>query len=123
MTAEYIDEVLIALKVISFIKEGQKVCIRNGMLTLETQSTGVLASIRRWINYDSRSATITYVYNIIKKAIYISNHGSDVEKEKITQALSECISGIDSLMITYNDDAYTHSTLQILKEQIKVNWV
>ena len=39
MTAEYIDEVLISLKKFS----------RNGVLTLETQSTGVLDSLRRWM--------------------------------------------------------------------------
>lgn len=113
-----IDEVLISLKVISFIKEGQKVCIRNGVLTLENYSTGVIASIRRWINYDSRNATVTFIHSIIKKAIYISMNGTQFEKEKIKEALQECLVGIDSLMITYNDDAYIHSTLQIIKEQV-----
>jgi hypothetical protein len=123
MSTEHVHDVLISLKVISFIKEGQKVCIRNGVLTLETQSTGIIASFRRWINYDSRVATITYIHSLIRKAMYITNNGNEKEREKMLEALKECIPGLDALMITYNDDAYTHSTLQVIKEQVVKDYV
>ena len=49
---EFVDQILTSLKIISMIKEGQKVCVRNGLLTLEPESTGIRVAFRRWIHND-----------------------------------------------------------------------
>jgi hypothetical protein len=116
---EIIDQLLTSLKVISMIKEGQKVCVRNGHLSLETQSTGVLTSIRRWINKDNRKTTIYYIKSVVQNSISISKiHKNSLSISKILAGLEESLTGINSLIVTYVDDATVAATLQVLHRRI-----
>ena len=116
---EIIDQLLTSLKVISMIKEGQKVCVRNGHLSLETQSTGVLTSIRRWINKDNRKTTIYYIKSVVQNSISISKiHKNSLSVCKILAGLEESLTGINSLIVTYVDDATVAATLQVLHRRI-----
>jgi hypothetical protein len=119
-SAEIIDQVLTSLKVISMIKEGQKVCVRNGHLALEVQSTGLVTSFRRWINKDNRQTTLCYVKSVIQNAIsIIKNHKNEVSVEKVTLGLKDSISGINSLSVTYSEDATVCASLQVLRDRIQ----
>jgi len=116
---EIVDHLLTALKVISMIKEGQKVCVRNGHLTLETQSTGVITSIRRWIHNDSRQTTVHYIKSVIQNSISVSKvHRNHISVDKIITGMEESLNGINSLIVTYNEDATVIATLQVLYNRI-----
>ena len=116
---EIVDHLLTALKVISMIKEGQKVCVRNGHLTLEIQSTGVVTSIRRWIHNDSRQTTVHYIKSVIQNSISVSKvHKNQTSINKIIVGMEESLVGINSLIVTYTEDATVTATLQVLYNRI-----
>ena len=117
---EIIDQLLTSLKVISMIKEGQKVCVRNGHLSLENQSTGVITSVRRWINRDSRQTTVCYIKSVVQNAISITKiHNNEISITKVLKSLEESVTGINSLTVTYMDDATVSATLQVLRDRIQ----
>ena len=117
---EIVDHLLTSLKVISMIKEGQKVCVRNGHLSLEVQSTGVLTSLRRWIHSDNRQTTVSYIKSVVQNAIAVTKtHNNDTSITKLFKGLDEAITGINSLTVTYMNDATVAATLQVLKDRIQ----
>lgn len=117
---EIVDHLLTSLKVISMIKEGQKVCVRNGHLSLEVQSTGVITSLRRWIHRDSRQTTIAYIKSVVHNALTVTKtHNNELSVYKISKSLDESIAGINSLTVTYDDDATVSATLQVLRDRIQ----
>ena len=116
---DVVDHLLTSLKVISMIKEGQKVCVRNGHMTLENQSTGVLTSIRRWIHKDSRMTTIHYIKSVVQNSISISKtHRNPSSVYKLVEGMKEALCGINSLIVTYADDATIAATLQVLHDRV-----
>ena len=116
---DIVDHLLTSLKVISMIKEGQKVCVRNGHLTLEIQSTGVVTSVRRWINKDSRQTTVHYIKSVIQNAIAVSKtYRNEVSVGKLLIGMNEALIGISSLVVTYADDATVSATLQVLHDRV-----
>lgn len=116
---DIVDHLLTSLKVISMIKEGQKVCVRNGHLTLEIQSTGVVTSVRRWINKDSRQTTVHYIKSVIQNAVSVSKtYKNEVSVGKLLIGMNEALIGISSLVVTYADDATVSATLQVLHDRI-----
>jgi hypothetical protein len=117
---DIVDHLLTSLKVISMIKEGQKVCVRNGHLSLEVQSTGVLTSLRRWIHKDNRQTTVSYIKSVVQNAISTTkSHNNEKSVVKLFRGLEESINGINSLTVTYADDATVAATLQVLNDRIK----
>ena len=116
---EIVDQLLTSLKVISMIKEGQKVCVRNGHLSLEVQSTGLITSLRRWIHKDNRQTTLCYIKSVVNNTISVMNtHKNDTSIKKLNKGLEESINGIKSLTVTYADDATIMATLQVLHDRI-----
>ena len=117
---DIIDQLLTSLKVISMIKEGQKVCVRNGHLSLEIQSTGVLTSLRRWINKDNRQTTVCYIKSVVHNALAVTRtHNNETSVVKVLKGLEESVTGINSLTVTYMDDATVSATLQVLRDRIQ----
>ena len=102
------------------IKEGQKVCVRNGHLSLEVQSTGVITSFRRWINRDNRQTTVCYIKSVVHNALSVTKtHNNEMSVYKVVKGLEESVTGINSLTVTYTDDATVSATLQVLRDRIQ----
>jgi len=117
---QFVDQLLTSLKIIAMIKEGQKVCVRNGLLTLEPKSTGVLVAIKRWIHNDSRQVTIHYVKNIITTGLdVIRIHDDLVILDKLKASLYSATVGLKCLGVTYSDDAVVTATVEVLTERIE----
>lgn len=115
---DFTDQILTSLKVISMIKEGQKVKVRNGLLDLEPTSSGVRAGVRRWVNNDNRHTTLLYIKNIISNAMDIISIKHD-QSDKLEKALLDCITGLGALAVTYGEDASVTATLHVLQERVK----
>lgn len=113
---DFVDQILTSLRVIGMIKEGQKVKVRNGLLDLEPKSTGLRVAIKRWIHRDNRNTTVLYIKNVISNAMEISKIQHN---EKISKALSGCVTGLGALAVTYGDDASITATLHVIQERIK----
>ena len=119
---EFVDQILTSLKIISMIKEGQKVCVRNGLLSLENKSSGIRVAFRRWVNNDNRNTTISYVKNVINNALDIINIHTDQKTIlKIKRSLIECITGLSRLAVTYDSDAGVTATISVMQDRIRTN--
>ena len=116
MRDELIDEVLTSLKIIGSIKEGQKVCVRNGLLVLEQRSNGFLPALKRFIYGDNREITIRYIKNVVHNAISILNA---VNNDEIRKHLNEAVVGLQRLEVTYVADIATVSGIQVLVTRIQ----
>ncbi len=115
---DFIDQILTSLKVISMIKEGQKVKVRNGLLDLEPISSGFRVAVKRWMYNDNRHTTILYIKNVIANAMEIILIKHD-QSDKLERALIDCITGLGALAVTYGEDASVTATLHVLQERIK----
>ena len=115
---DFIDQILTSLKVISMIKEGQKVKVRNGLLDLEPLSSGIRVAVRRWMHNDNRHNTILYIKNVISNAMEIISIKHE-QSNKLEKSLIDCIMGLGALAVTYGDDASVTATLHVLQERIK----
>ena len=119
---EFVDQILTSLKIISMIKEGQKVCVRNGLLSLETKSSGIKVAFRRWLNNDNRNTTLSYIKNVINNSLdIIKIHTDENTKNKIKTALADCITGLSSLAVTYSNDAGISATIVVMQDRIRTN--
>lgn len=116
MRDELIDEVLTSLKIIGSIKEGQKVCVRNGLLTLEQHSSGFLPALKRFIYGDNREITVRYIKNVIHNALSIVKV---VKNTDIVKNLEEAVIGLKRLEVTYSADIATVSGIQVLVTRIE----
>ena len=113
----YTDQVLTGLKILGMIREGQKVCIRNGLINIEGVSHGVWAAVNRWVHGDSRTITMSYIRNIVNNAIEIRKSHPHMSKD-IDDGLTHAMNGITALEVTYTEDAGVIAALQVLKEKI-----
>ena len=120
---EFVDQLLTSIKIVGMIKEGQKVCIRNGLLTLETKSTGVGAALRRWIHNDNRYSTLMYIRNVVNNSVDVCNiyPRTDSVIIKITESLESCLTGLGCLIVTYGDDAGITATIGVMQDRIRAH--
>jgi len=110
--------VLTSLKIIGRIKEGQKVCVRDGLIHIEPKSSGVTSSLKRWIHGDNRFTTLSYIKNVVNNALDLCKVCSE---QDLRDALNESIVGLSSLAVTYGTDAATLATIEVLQDRIKKN--
>ena len=118
----FVDQLLTSIKIVGMIKEGQKVCIRNGLLTIETKSTGIGAAVRRWIHNDNRYSTLMYIRNVVNNSVDVCNiHHTNSVIIKITESLESCLTGLGCLAVTYGDDAGTAATIGVMQDRIRAH--
>jgi len=118
MRDEFIDDILTSLKIIASIKEGQKVCVRNGLLSLEIQSTGVWPAIKRAICGDNRELTVRYIRNVVHNSIAVIKFVKN--PDDVLKSLADAVTGLKRLEVTYSADIATVSAIQVLVERIEL---
>lgn len=104
------QEILTCLKIVSMIREGQKVSVRDGVLRIEYSSNGVWSAIKRWVFNDSRHVTMTYIQNIILNAL---------DKKVANRHLDAALHGMNALKVTYSGDVTVVARLIVLEEKIQ----
>ena len=117
MRDEFVDEILTSLKIIGSIKEGQKVCVRNGLLTLEQTSSGIQASVKRWLFGDNRATTLHYIRNVVHNALSVAKM-NDENAVEIVNSMESVIIGLGRLEVTYTSDIALCSAIQVLSNRI-----
>ena len=103
------EDILWSLKIISMIKEGQKLRVRSGHLDVH-DSGNVLTSVMRWIRNDNRQTSLTYISNII-------NRGINEKCDK--KSLQEALLGLNALKVTYATDINIVARILVLEEKIQ----
>jgi hypothetical protein len=118
MGEQFTDQILTSLKIIGRIKEGQKVCVRDGLIHIEGKSSGVVSSLKRWLHGDNRFTTLSYIKNVVNNALDLCKVCNERD---LKDALGESIVGLSSLAVTYGNDAATLATIEVLQDRIKKN--
>lgn len=103
------EDILWSLKIISMIKEGQKLCIRNGFIHVNNR---IFEFLFRWINNDNRHSSITYISNTINNALKMQ------KTDHLVNTLREALKGLDALKVTYATDVCIVAKITVLEEKI-----
>lgn len=116
-----IDDIILNLKMISKIKQNDKMVVINGIISVDIR---VLKPLRRWYTADNREDTINFISNIINNALKIateknnSTNNNGYYNESIKNELLSAIQGLDHLSATYKIDNLMIAKIDILKEKI-----
>ena len=128
-----IDDLFTELQILCMLKENQKLCIRNGKLAIERESTGsgILgvfswagSRINRWKNGDSRNTTLSHVSDVINRSFNMCNQLKSKEqgtqwclKEFAELFKTSCV-GLTNFASTYADDASIRARTTVLIKRI-----
>lgn len=112
-----IEYIILNLKMISKIKQNNKLVIVNKTLHVDQR---YLQSVFRWYSADNRNDTINFIAGIINQALeYTQKKENTVfDINTIKQELLSTITGLDHLSATYKLDNLIVSKIDILKEKI-----
>lgn len=106
------DDIVINLKILSMVKENQKLCVNNGTLTVETDNKSLLVSLKRWMNGHNRTNTMNFLKNLVSTSISLND-------QKLIEPLKEALLGLNALAITYANDTVVVATIRVLEKKIK----
>ena len=129
ITPKFIDENILNLKIISKIKENDKLLAHKNLL--EIDSPHLFQSVNRWYNNENRNITIDKLNNIlvdtfnITKSILEKEKNNKEEKKSLEENNSQlfqtlilemrnCLTGLDNLKKTYSEDILISSQLDLL---------
>ena len=107
-----LDDIIINLKIISKIKENDKMIVNNRTMTVDTRN---IIGLRRWWSSDSREITIEYITKVLQQTfIYLKNN----DNLNVKQELKNALTGLDNLRTTYRLDNVISSKIDILVDKI-----
>ena len=113
-----LDNLLLELKIISNIKEFDKICIRKN---IEIDTPHILQSISRKLNGDGRDKTLDYINNIIISIFKIQDDLLKKEilnEHNITPSSTQLYLNKDKHIQKYN---FKEETISIYQKLIKPN--
>lgn len=119
-----IDNILLNLKMISLIKAQDKLYLEDGLLKIDTPT--MMQGISRWINDYSRLKTMEDIeYLINSTQLFVDTNFKKTERseednrecQKILVEISKSLTGIQNLKITYHDDTFIQSKLDVISEK------
>lgn len=119
-----IDNILLNLKMLSQIKANDKLFTDDGQIKIDTPT--IMQGITRWMNDYSRTKTMDDLDHLINKTLeYVNENIKKVERteednrncQKILVEVSKSLTGIQNLKITYNDDTFIQSRLDVINEK------
>lgn len=123
------DRVIINLKVLSTLKEGERVCVRNGQFSV--YCVGWAQSITRWVYSENRWVNFDDVQTVFNEAICIlctymnmaleagnqAPHAALASVDNVAKELNSAIDGLVQLRKTYDADPRMVATLDVLIER------
>lgn len=125
-----IDSILLDLKIISQIKENDKLVTSKDLLEIDNS---YFQSIKRYWNNDNRFSSIEYIKdtvnrtldftdttlnntNITENNIFMENNSHILQRFLVE--MTNAIKGLDNLKLTYNTDITITSAIDIYKEKL-----
>ena len=114
------DDVVLNLKILSKIKEKEKLIISNKLFNIDKR---YCQGVCRYFTDDNRQDMLKHLNLILLHSFKILEENS-LNSDKITalvEDLKKCISGLSCLKFTYKDDEVLCSQLDLLIDKIKNN--
>ena len=113
------------LEVLGMLKQDDKICIRDGRISIEKKTHPVTLAMRRWINNDGRRITIMQINSIISQSLQVCKEN----REKIWtisqfyRHFINVLRGLQNMKKTYSDDSAIVARLNVisslLEEEVK----
>lgn len=125
LNASTLENILLNLKMISLIKADDKLYLEDGLLKIDTPT--IMQGISRWINDYSRLKTMDDIDLLINETNkYVDTNFNKQERseednrecQQILVEVTKSVSGIQNLKITYRDDTFIQSKLDVINEKI-----
>jgi hypothetical protein len=123
----HLMELLTNLKLLSHVKQHDKLTCDNKNDVVEIDSRYYLQGIRRWICGDTRTETINFIDKLVVSAEYLSENlilSKNVDDKHNLKILTEDLisskNGLNNLKITYFDDKLFVSRIENYLEKIKL---
>lgn len=112
-----IEEIILNLKIISKIKQHQKLVIVNKILTIDQR---FMQPICRWYSADNRHDSIEFIIGIVNTALeYIQQSTHPVfDKDTVKQELLASVQGMNHLSATYKLDNLIVAKIDIIRDKI-----
>ena len=113
------------LEVLSMIQEDDKLCIRDGHISIEKRNHPFKVAIRRFFNNDGRRLTLMQINSIISKALHTCSEvrndpDGSWKLEQFSILFRNVIVGLENLKKTYSDDSAIVARLKVIIELLKV---
>ena len=117
---------ILNLKMMSQIKPFDKLYLDNDLIKIDTPT--IFQGIHRWYKDYSRNTTTDDLDKVVNEVISITDEllgKKDISKEEnalcqqILIEINNACKGLSNLKITYNDDTFVTSKLDIIKDKLK----
>ena len=112
-----IYEVILNLKLISKIKQNEKMVVINKILRVDQRP---FQTIFRWYTADNRLDTLHFIEFVVNSAFHCLDSSDDnvYKDDVIKKELLNILAGLDNLKATYKLDTFIVSKIDILNEKI-----
>ena len=112
-----IDDIVLNLKMISKIKQNDKLVVINKILNVDCR---LALPLRRWYTADNREDTVTFISVVIHRALEMMEDTDDVvyTKDTIKDELLNTLPGLDNLSATYKLDNLVVVRIDLIKDKI-----
>ena len=112
-----IYEVILNLKLISKIKQNEKMVVINKILRVDQRP---FQTIFRWYTADNRLDTLHFIEFVVNSAFSCLGSSDDnvYKDDVIKKELLNILAGLDNLKATYKLDNFIVSKIDILNEKI-----
>jgi hypothetical protein len=125
LDASTLENILLNLKMVALIKADDKLYLEDGLLKIDTPT--IMQGISRWMNDYSRLKTMEDIDLLINETnIYVDTNFEKEDRteednrdcQKILVEVSKSVTGIQNLKITYRNDTFIQSKLDVINEKI-----
>jgi hypothetical protein len=112
-----IDDIVLNLKMISKIKQNDKLVVINKILNVDCR---LALPLRRWYTADNREDTMNFISVVIHRALEMMEDTEDVvyTKDTIKDELLNTLPGLDNLSATYKLDNLVVVRIDLIKDKI-----
>jgi nucleoid-associated protein YejK len=111
------------LEVLSMIQQDDKLCVRDGRISIEKKSHPMTIALRRFFNNDNRRLTMMQINSIISQSLQACKDiRNDPEKlwatEQFCNHFSNVLAGLKNLKMTYSDDSAVVARLNVISAML-----
>ena len=119
MSQETRLRVLQDLRVISRLRENDRVKVQGGSLDVDAPSW--YGSLARWGRGDNRNKSVATLTNLFENGLaFLEESKDEATKQAFVRGLAEGLIGVNRMRTTYRDDAKIVASLEILETSVRM---
>jgi hypothetical protein len=125
LNASTLDNIILNLKMLALIKADDKLYLEDGLLKIDNPT--MTQGLTRWMNDYSRNKTMEDIGVLINETSrFVDNNFQKTDRseednrdcQKILVEVSKSVTGIQNIKITYKDDTFIQSKLEVMNDKI-----